>query len=89
VFQIDLIAARPRTHRLIGEDIELILSLERPLRLVKADPAQIAQVLINLCVNARDAMPRGGKLTITNCNAVFDGGGEGGAPGPSPDRLVA
>jgi PAS domain S-box-containing protein len=59
-------------RRLIGEDIELILSLERPLRVVKADPDQIGQVLMNLCVNARDAMPRGGKLTISTHSANID-----------------
>jgi PAS domain S-box-containing protein len=67
-------------RRLIGEDIELILSLERPLLVVKADPDQIGQVLINLCVNARDAMPRGGKLTITTQNANVDRDAEGIVP---------
>jgi PAS domain S-box-containing protein len=59
-------------RRLIGEDIELILALERPLWVVKADPDQIGQVLINLCVNARDAMPRGGKLTIATHTTNID-----------------
>jgi CheY-like chemotaxis protein len=51
-------------RRLIGEDIELIVV--RPVRpaLVKADPGQIEQVLMNLAVNARDAMPKGGRLTV-------------------------
>jgi PAS domain S-box-containing protein len=59
-------------RRLIGEDIELVLAQERPLRLVKADPDQIGQVLLNLCVNARDAMPRGGTLTIATRSANID-----------------
>jgi PAS domain S-box-containing protein len=59
-------------RRLIGEDIELTLTLDRPLWVVKADPDQVGQVLINLCVNARDAMPRGGKLTIATHNIHID-----------------
>jgi PAS domain S-box-containing protein len=51
-------------RRLIGEDIELELSLDPAAGLVKADPSQIDQVIVNLVVNARDAMPQGGKLTI-------------------------
>jgi two-component system cell cycle sensor histidine kinase/response regulator CckA len=55
-------------RRLIGENIELKIVHGRELGLVKVDQGQFEQVLINLCVNARDAMPRGGKLTIKTTN---------------------
>jgi signal transduction histidine kinase/CheY-like chemotaxis protein len=58
--------------RLIGEDIELISFPDPELGRVKADPSQVEQVLLNLVVNARDAMPRGGKLIIQTANVVLD-----------------
>lgn len=58
-------------QRLIGEDIDLLMGLNADLGKVKADPSQIEQVLLNLCVNARDAMPKGGKLTIETSNVRF------------------
>src|SRR5258705_7384912 len=48
----------------IGEDIELVMSLGTGLGSVKVDPGQISQVILNLAVNARDAMPRGGRLSV-------------------------
>jgi len=59
-------------QRLIGEDVELDVSLDKSLWAVKADPGQIVQILMNLFVNARDAMRNGGKLTILTENASFN-----------------
>jgi PAS domain S-box-containing protein len=59
-------------RRVIGEDIELITISGPELGRVKADPGQIEQVVINLAVNSRDAMPHGGKLVIETANAELD-----------------
>jgi two-component system cell cycle sensor histidine kinase/response regulator CckA len=57
---------------LIGENIEVRTELDPNLQAVKADPTQIEQVLLNLCINARDAMPEGGKITIETANVEVD-----------------
>lgn len=57
--------------RVIGEDIELVASLQPSLMSVKVDPGQVEQVLMNLAINARDAMPQGGKLTMKTVNVTI------------------
>ena len=59
-------------QRVIGEDIELVTTLGEDLWSLKADSSQIEQVIVNLAVNARDAMPEGGTLTIETANVILD-----------------
>jgi len=59
-------------HRLIGEDIKIVTFTEPELKNVKADPIQIEQIIMNLALNARDAMPNGGNLTIETANVYLD-----------------
>jgi PAS domain S-box-containing protein len=69
-------------RRLIGEDIELVVHPDPELRKLKADPGQLQQVILNLAINARDAMPRGGTITVTTRN--LPGGVDGLPEGVEP-----
>ena len=74
--------------RLIGEDIELAVRPAKDLASVEADPAQIEQILLNLIVNARDAMPKGGTITIHTENVILDDNYARQHPGSSPGHHV-
>jgi signal transduction histidine kinase/CheY-like chemotaxis protein len=77
-------STRPALVRLIGEDVTLAFEPASDLRLVRLDPGQFDQVLVNLVVNARDAMPGGGRITLRTANATV-----GGASGPGLEALPA
>jgi signal transduction histidine kinase len=74
--------------RLIGEDVALVTRLDPALGSVEADPGQLEQVLMNLSVNARDAMPEGGTLTFETANAVLDADFAAVHPGALPGAYV-
>jgi len=75
-------------RRLIGEDIVLTTLLDPSLALVKVDPGHMGQVLLNMAVNARDAMPTGGKLIIETRNVDLDTEYTSAHPGARPGRHV-
>lgn len=75
-------------HGLISEDIELKTAPAGQLGRVKADPVQIEQIILNLAVNARDAMPKGGTLTVETANVDIDEAGARQHVGLEPGRYV-
>ncbi len=75
-------------RRLIGEHIDLVTAPDERLGLIRADPSQIGQVIVNLAVNARDAMPRGGRLTIETGNVDLDEAYTAGRPDVKSGRYV-
>jgi PAS domain S-box-containing protein len=68
-------------RRVIGEDIRLVTDLDPAAAKVRADRGQIEQLLMNVVVNSRDAMPRGGSLVISTCNRLLDADFVGANPG--------
>jgi PAS domain S-box-containing protein len=78
-------------RRVLGEDVELTVLPATGLWRVKADPSQIQQVVLNLALNARDAMPQGGRLTLETANVELDGRHAETHPGahPGPHVLLA
>ncbi|HEY0465164.1 MAG TPA: response regulator, partial [Polyangiaceae bacterium] len=78
-------------RRLLGEDIDLSLLTARPVHNIHADLGQLGQIVMNLAVNARDAMPLGGKLTIETGNCEFDESYAASHPGlvPGPHVMLA
>ena len=74
--------------RLISENIELVFAPDQALGQVKADPGQVEQVIMNLAVNARDAMPEGGKLVVETSNFTMDDEYVHRHPAALPDQYV-
>jgi PAS domain S-box-containing protein len=78
----------PILQRILGEDIELITCIDPALGQVTADPGQLEQVILNLAVNARDAMPQGGRLTLEAANVQLDTPGTSRLGGMAPGEYI-
>jgi two-component system cell cycle sensor histidine kinase/response regulator CckA len=78
----------PMLNRLIGEDVEFSLPRPTDLWSIEVDPGQLEQVIVNLAVNARDAMPLGGRLTIETANVELDSGYASSHPDVTPGPHV-
>ena len=75
-------------RRLLGEDIQLTLQTADDLHRTQADPGQISQIIMNLAINARDAMPKGGRMTMSTSNIAFDKQATAAVPGAVPGDYV-
>lgn len=75
-------------HRTLGETIQLSTVLDPVLWSVKADPSQVESAIVNLAVNARDAMPKGGRLVLETSNAPLDRAATAELDGPQPGDYV-
>jgi two-component system, cell cycle sensor histidine kinase and response regulator CckA len=75
-------------RRLLGEEIELVTVLGEALGKIEADPGQLEQVLVNLALNARDAMPYGGRLTLATADVHLDRAAARRYPGVRPGRYI-
>jgi PAS domain S-box-containing protein len=78
----------PMLRRLIGEDVRLVIALQEGLSRVRADPGQLEQVIVNLAVNARDAMPSGGQLVFETSNVTLDPAEARARPDARPGTYV-
>ncbi len=78
----------PLLRRLVGAGVGVVVAPADGLRPVEADPVQVEQILINLAVNARDAMPRGGRFTVRTANVELGGPGTAGHPNVRPGEYV-
>jgi two-component system, cell cycle sensor histidine kinase and response regulator CckA len=83
-----ILEVRDMLERVVGEDILLVASLSPDLGYVTADDGQLHQVVMNLVINARDAMPRGGSLTLETSNVELGGDGLPVPPGLTPGPYV-
>ncbi|HTE04908.1 MAG TPA: PAS domain S-box protein [Planctomycetota bacterium] len=83
-----LVDLAPMFPRLVGEDIELVIEPQAQPATVLADLGQIEQIIMNLCVNARDAMPHGGRLRLATANADWGTPVAPGPAGPASDAYV-
>jgi PAS domain S-box-containing protein len=90
VVRLDAVAAEAQRmlERVIGEDVQLHVARPAALGRVRADPGQMVQVLMNLVVNARDAMPRGGRLTVEFADTDLDERYAAAHPPCHPGRFV-